>query len=51
VAEVRWTAEAQRWLGEIYNFISHDNPAAAIRTVEAIYDSGDTLLNSSTKPD
>lgn len=44
MAEIRWTAEAQRWLGEIYDFISKNNPAAAIRTVEAIYDKAQGLL-------
>lgn len=38
MAEVSWTAEAQRWLQDIYEYIAADNPNAAARTVEAIYD-------------
>ena len=38
MAEVRWTAEAERWLSDIYEYIAADNPAAAARTVEGIYD-------------
>lgn len=37
MAELTWTAEAQRWLRDIHDFIAHDNPAAASRTVETIY--------------
>ena len=38
MAEVRWTAEAERWLSDIYEYIAADDPAAAARTVEGIYD-------------
>ncbi len=37
MAELTWTAEAQRWLRDIHNFIAQDNPAAATRTVETLY--------------
>ena len=37
MAELTWTAEAERWLHDIHDFIAQDNPAAAIRTVETIY--------------
>ncbi|MGE0643034.1 MAG: hypothetical protein AB7P24_05135 [Nitrospira sp.] len=30
-------AEAEQWLRDIHGCISHDNPTAATRTVEAIY--------------
>jgi plasmid stabilization system protein ParE len=29
MAELNWTAEAERWLSEIYTYIAKDNPAAA----------------------
>jgi len=39
MAQVAWTAEAQLWLREIYDYIAADNPAAAERVVLAIYTS------------
>lgn len=38
MAEIRWTDEAQRWLQDIYEYIAADNPSAAARTVQGIYD-------------
>ncbi len=38
MAEIAWTAEAQRWLEEIFEYIAADNPSAATRTLEGIYD-------------
>lgn len=40
---VRWTAEAERWLREIHDYIARDNPAAALRTVRGIYERAETL--------
>ena len=37
MAELIWTAEAERWLRDIHDYIAQDNPAAAVRTVEALY--------------
>ena len=37
MAEIGWTEEAQRWLDDIYQYIAVDNPQAAARTVEGIY--------------
>jgi len=37
MAEITWTAEAQRWLEDIFEYIAADNPAAAARTVQGIY--------------
>jgi|CXWL01.1.fsa_nt_gi plasmid stabilization system protein ParE len=37
MAELTWTAEAERWLRDIHDFIAQDNPAAAIRTIETLY--------------
>jgi len=38
MAEIRWTAEAETWLKDIYEYISQDNPDAAARVVEGIYE-------------
>jgi plasmid stabilization system protein ParE len=43
MAEVNWTAEAERWLHDIYAYIAKDNPAAAARTLQAIYEKADLL--------
>lgn len=37
MAELTWTAEAERWLRDIYDYIARDNPSAAARTIETIY--------------
>jgi plasmid stabilization system protein ParE len=39
MAQVAWTAEAQRWLRDIHDYIAANNPAAAERVALAIYDS------------
>jgi len=38
MAEIRWTAEAAAWLEDIYSYIAQDDPDAAGRVVNAIYD-------------
>jgi toxin ParE1/3/4 len=38
MAEIRWTAEAQRWLEDIFEHVAADNPQAAARTVQGIYE-------------
>ena len=38
MAEISWTDEAQRWLNDIFEYIAADNPEAAARTVQGIYD-------------
>ena len=38
MAEITWTAEAERWLKDIYDYIAEDNQEAAIRTVDGIYE-------------
>ncbi|MBZ0111789.1 MAG: type II toxin-antitoxin system RelE/ParE family toxin [Thermoanaerobaculia bacterium] len=43
MGEVRWTAEAARWLTEIHDYIPADHPAAAQRTVRNIYERAQTL--------
>lgn len=36
MAELIWTAEAERWLRDIHDYIAQANPSAAVRTVEAL---------------
>jgi len=38
MAEITWTAEAQRWLNDIFEYIAADNPQAAAETVNGIYE-------------
>ena len=44
MAQIVWTAEAQRWLQEIYDDIAEDNEPAAYRTVRGIHERADILL-------
>ena len=44
MAELNWTAEAQRWLQEIYQYIAQDNPTAAAGVVEGIYGKAQALV-------
>ena len=44
MAQIVWTAEAQRWLQEIYDYIAEDNEPAAYRTVGGIYGRAEILL-------
>ena len=43
MAEISWTEEAQRWLNDIFEYIAADDPAAAVRTVEGIYERAQDL--------
>ncbi len=45
MAKITWTAEAQRWLEDIFEYIALDNPQAAVQTVNGIYDRTQTLAN------
>jgi plasmid stabilization system protein ParE len=45
MAELNWTAEAERWLREIYTYIAKDNPAAAAEVVNGIYRRAQLLRN------
>jgi plasmid stabilization system protein ParE len=44
MAQVRWTAEAERWLRDIHDYIANDDPAAASKVVVAIYEKAEQLL-------
>src|SRR3990167_1171131 len=37
MVEIRWTKEAVYWLHEIHKYIAADNPKAANKVVESIY--------------
>lgn len=43
MAEISWTDEAQRWLTDIFEYIAADNPQAAARTVQGIFDRAQEL--------
>ena len=43
MATIAWTAEAQCWLEDIFEYIAADNPQAAARTVQEIYERAQIL--------
>lgn len=43
MAEIAWTLEAQRWLEDIFEYIAAENPQAAARTVQGIYERAQAL--------
>lgn len=43
MAKIAWTIEAQRWLEDIFEYIAADNPQAAARTVQGIYERAQDL--------
>ena len=43
MAALNWTEEAQRWLRDIFDYIATDNPTAAARTVDGIYENAQVL--------
>jgi plasmid stabilization system protein ParE len=45
MAEITWTAEAQRWLEDIFEYVAADNPQAAARTVLGIYERAQDLAS------
>jgi plasmid stabilization system protein ParE len=45
MAEIRWTAEAQRWLESIFEYIASDNPQAAAQTVNGIFERTQVLAS------
>jgi plasmid stabilization system protein ParE len=44
MARINWTSEAERWLKDIYDYIAADNPAAAARVVDGIYEKAQILV-------
>ena len=45
MAEINWTRESEIWLKDIYNYIAADDPDAATRTIESIYEKVQLLRN------
>jgi toxin ParE1/3/4 len=45
MATIAWTEEAQRWLEDIFEYIAADNPHAAARTVQGIYEHAQILAS------
>lgn len=43
MAELSWTAEAERGLQDIFQYIAEDNPTAAVEVVEGIYQKAQLL--------
>jgi plasmid stabilization system protein ParE len=43
MARLNWTREAETWLRDIFAYIAQDNPAAATRVVEGIYERAQVL--------
>jgi toxin ParE1/3/4 len=37
MGKLNWTAESERWLKDIFEYIEADNPVAAIEVVSGIY--------------
>ena len=46
MAKLVWTEEALRWLEDIFEYIAQDNPDAAARTVQGIYDRAQALVET-----
>ena len=44
MAEINWTEEAQRWLTDIFEYVAAENPQAAARTVQGIYEQVQDLI-------
>lgn len=44
MTKINWTFKVEKWLKDIYDYISEDNPKAALRTVESIYEKVQILL-------
>jgi toxin ParE1/3/4 len=45
MATIAWTDEARRWIEDIFEYIAADNPAAAARTIQEIYERAQVLAN------
>jgi plasmid stabilization system protein ParE len=43
LAKVVWTAEAERWLLKIHDYIARDSPANAFTVVQSIYERAQIL--------
>lgn len=45
MAEINWTAEAQRWLEDIFGHIAADDPRAAAQTIAGICERAQSLAD------
>jgi plasmid stabilization system protein ParE len=43
MAGIVWTAQADKWLKDIHDYIAQDDPAAATRVVSGIYEKAQLL--------
>lgn len=43
MARINWTREAETWLRDIFEYIAQDNPEAAARVVEGIFERAQVL--------
>ena len=55
MTEIRWTIESEAWLRDIHDYIAQDNPSAAAKVVEGIYEKAQLLkehseIGTSTAP-
>ena len=44
MAEINWTAEAEKWLHDIHDYIAQDNSDAALGVVLGIYQKARSTL-------
>lgn len=44
MAKLTWTSEAELWLKDIYDYIANDNPDAAKKVINEIYNKAQVLL-------
>lgn len=45
MARITWTREAETWLRDIFDYIARDNPGAAARVIDGIYERAQTLVD------
>jgi len=43
MVELNWTLESEKWLRDIFNYISIDNQQAASKVIESIYETAQIL--------
>lgn len=43
MAKIRWTAEAEKWMREIYDYIAQDNEGAAQKVIAGVYNRAQIL--------
>jgi len=43
MAKIRWTAESEKWMREIYDYIAQDDERAAQRVIAGVYNRAQIL--------